>query len=115
MKAFERMAAQGDVMFIKQPASFRIPEGYKPIPAEKGKYIVAHSETGHHHTVLERGVAYFQDPNDAFTALMEVKEITEVKHEREYHTHEPLLLTPGIYQIRRQREYSPEGYRRVQD
>lgn len=115
MKTFKRMAAQGDVMFIKMPPEFVIPQGYKPVPAEQGKHIVAHSETGHHHTVLERSAAYFQDPEDAFTALMEVKEKVPVEHERSYDTHEALLLEPGIYKIRRQREYSPEGYRRVAD
>ena len=38
-----------------------------------------------------------------------------VTHERSYHTHAALTLPPGLYEVRQQREYTPEGFRRVED
>jgi hypothetical protein len=29
--------------------------------------------------------------------------------------HEPIMFGVGIYEVRRQREYTPEGFRRVED
>jgi len=115
MKTFKRQAAQGDLLIMRLSDDFVIPENYKEVKAEDGKYIVAHSETGHHHTVLERSTTYFQDPEDAFNAILSVKEKTPLTHERSYDTHETLGLEAGNYKIRRQREYTPEGYRRVAD
>ena len=55
------------------------------------------------------------DETNEFIAYLKVEEDTELKHKRSFDTHESLLLTPGIYEIRRQREYTPEGYRRAAD
>lgn len=37
------------------------------------------------------------------------------ERERSFDTHESILLKGGTYEIRRQREYTPEGWRRVED
>jgi hypothetical protein len=34
---------------------------------------------------------------------------------RPHDTHESYRLTPGVYEVRQQREYVPEGYRRAAD
>jgi hypothetical protein len=34
---------------------------------------------------------------------------------RSFDTHETLNIPPGIYEVRRQREYVPEGWRKAQD
>jgi hypothetical protein len=112
MKTFDKIAAQGDAM-IKRVDT--VPEGYTPSKAVNGKHIVAHSETGHHHTVLERNAQLLINQTNEFIAYLKVDEDTELKHERRFDTHESLLLKKGVYEIRRQREYTPAGYRRAAD
>ena len=107
-------AAQGDLYISRIE---ELPEGLKPILPTEGQYIVAHSETGHHHVVEAEGCSYYEMADDPLTAYLEVVDATEVtlKHLRAWDTHEPLTIGPGIYRIRRQREYTPEGWRRVAD
>lgn len=112
MKTFKKIAAQGDAM-LKRVDS--LPEGLELSRDTQGKHIVAHSETGHHHTVLSRNADLLINKANEFIAYLHVKEDTELTHERSFDTHETLLLTEGYYEIRRQREYTPKGYRRAQD
>ena len=107
-------AAQGDVMFIKID---KLPEGLKAVKSENGKYIVTHSESGHHHVIKEsEGITFYANDNDQFTAYLVVDNTKcLVEHERSFDTHESLSLKDGIYKIRRQREYMPEGFRKAQD
>ena len=112
MKTFKKIAAQGDVLFIRRE---KLPDGLEMDKASNGKFIVAHSETRHNHTVLERNAQLLIDKTNEFIAYLEVKEPTEVTHERDFDTHESILLDEGIYEVRRQREYTPEGFRKAQD
>lgn len=114
MKQFDIQAAQGDVLITKVTS---VPEGCKRIEPSGGKFIVAHSQTGHHHTVAEHpGVSFYQskDPMIAYLEVIDSVETT-LEHERSFDTHEALLLKGGTYEIRRQQEYTPEGWRRVAD
>lgn len=114
MKAFENQAAQGDLLITRVSI---LPENAKPVNPEQGKFILAHSGTGHHHTVIERpGVEFFstEDPLVSYLRVIESVEVT-LEHERAFDTHESLLIKGGTYEIRRQREYAPEGWRRVED
>jgi hypothetical protein len=61
------------------------------------------------------GAAYFTDPQDPFTAYLQLAEDADLKHLRPFDTHAPIALASGTWMIRRQREYVPEGYRMVQD
>lgn len=118
MKTFIKSAAQGDLL-IRRIES--LPANVKSVKAENGQFILAHSETGHNHVVLERPcVKSYADPNDPLVAYLEVIQNEEawdvvLEHLRSYHQHESIKIEPGIYEIRRQREYTPEGWRRVQD
>ena len=113
MKTFKNIAAQGDVMFKRID---KLPEGLAHARAENGKFVVAHSETGHNHTVLERSAQLLIDETNEFIAYLKVDEGGAIlEHERSFDTHESIKFEPGIYEIRRQREYTPEGYRRAQD
>ena len=38
-----------------------------------------------------------------------------LEHLRTFDTHETLAIPPGVYELRRQREAVPEGWRRAQD
>lgn len=113
MKTFENQAAQGD-MLISRIGS--LPLDAKEIAAEAGFYVLAHSETGHNHVVKEaQDVQFFQHANDNFIAYLVVNNTAVVEHMRSFDTHESIRFNPGIYEIRRQREYTPEGFRRALD
>lgn len=112
MKRVKNMAAQGDVMFIRVD---KIPSDAMIAEEKNGYFIVAHSETGHDHVIESRNAQMLIDKTNDFIAYVKISKPTEVEHRRSFDTHESLLLTPGNYQIRRQREYVPEGFRRVAD
>lgn len=110
-KKFKSSAAQGD-LYIKVVAE--IPAGLKDAKKERGQYILAHSETGHHHVVDGNCVRVFHQ--DEFVSFVEVKSKCNIVHLRGFHTHAPIELKPGTkYRVNRQREYIPEGYRRAAD
>lgn len=112
-RTFETIAAQGDIALRRIEA---LPEGLHAVPAEDGKHILAHSETGHHHTVLERpGVQHFTAMDEFRSYLVVEGDPVDLVHERAFDTHETLRIKPGIYEVRRQREYTPEGLRRAAD
>lgn len=104
-------AFQGDVMFRRVA---KLPADAKRVDGKE--HIVAHSETGHHHVAL--GGAYYTTP-DPFVAYLVAEAPVVVEHRRSTDTHERLeLLVDGpevVWEIRRQREHAPEGWRRVED
>lgn len=117
MKTFNNCAAQGDVYFLRVPS---LPENLKPATAEKGKFIVAHSETGHHHVIAERpNVKLFSTDNPliSYLQVIEAQDAAEtfIEHMRNFDTHEPIKFSPGIYKVINQRESAPEGWRRAAD
>jgi hypothetical protein len=113
MKTFTKMAAQGDMLLVRIDA---LPEGLRDVPPINGAYILAHSETGHNHVVLERPTVRMFAAMDEFRAYLTVEEEpVELQHQRNFDTHETLLVPPGTYEIRRQREYTPQGFRRAAD
>ena len=117
MKTFINTAAQGDLLIRRVAA---IPATAKPLKAEDGKFIVAHSETGHHHVIAERPCVQVFTTDDHMVSYLRVIEATEqtealLEHLRGYDTHETIAIPPGTFELRRQREYTPEGWRQVQD
>ncbi len=104
-------SAQGDLnIFICE----RIPSGTIEIEPEKdGNFILAHSETGHNHVIDGSCVRVFEE--NEFISYLEVKKDSNVIHLRSFDTHKTLRLPEGKYRITRQREYTPEGFRRAQD
>jgi len=91
-----------------------------PVEPANGRVIVTHSETGHDHVmVLSRAdpipaVQMFSGGNPLI-AWLQVNRPTPLEHLRPHDTHEPIMFEPGIYEVRRQREYVAEGFRQVQD
>lgn len=120
MRTFTTSAAQGDVHFTRRAA---LPANLTPINPTNGRIVVTHSETGHDHVmVLDRltadappAVVMYQDTDNPLVAWLEVNRPTALEHLRPHDTHEPILFAPGVYEVRRQREYTPEGFRRVED
>jgi hypothetical protein len=117
MKTFNLVAAQGDLMIVRIN---ELPKESKPVKAEKGFYIVAHSETGHNHVIAERPNVTLYTTDNPMVSYLEVVEVGDkvdalIEHLRSFDTHETIKIPAGTYEIRRQREYTPEGWRRVED
>lgn len=113
MRTFKNQAAQGD-MFINRISA--LPKDALPVKPENNLYILAHSETGHHHAVKAApDVEYYHHANDNLIAYLVVNNEAVVEHLRGFDTHEPIQFGAGIYEIRRQREYTLEGFRVVAD
>lgn len=116
MKTFSKTAAQGDVCFIRRET---LPAGLIEVKPVNGAIVVTHSETGHDHVMVldrapEPAVRMFADDNPLI-AWLQVNRPTALEHKRSHDTHAPILFQPGVYEVRRQREYTPEGFRRVED
>ncbi len=112
MKTFTTACAQGE-LYITRVA--RLPDGLVPIPAENGRVIVGHSETGHHHVMTAERTTMYRLPEEIYDLFLVVNEPDTLEHLRSFDTHKPVEFTPGIYRVRRQREYIPEGWRRAAD
>jgi len=116
MKHFTKCAAQGDVMFIKRD---ELPTGLKEQKPENGEIVVTHSETGHNHVmVLDRAdtpAVQMFNGTDPLKSWLRVNRPTSLDHKRDHHTHESIMFEPGVYEVRRQVEQTPEGWRRVAD
>lgn len=62
----------------------------------------------------EPAVQMFNGDNPLISWL-KVNRPTSLDHKRQHHTHESILFQPGMYEVRRQQEQRPEGWRRVAD
>lgn len=111
MKTFDKVCAQGDILITRID---RLPPGLVPVAPEDGRLIVTHSETGHHHVMLERTKGY-KLPDSIMDIFLAVEQGDTLEHLRPHDTHEAIKFEPGNYHVRRQREYVPEGFRRVED
>ena len=110
---------QGEVKIFK---AAHLPDGLVPGTVEKtarGAWIISHSEKGHHH-VIAGDVDVMEQVKDVPPGLRIlwaiVREPTALAQEAS-DPHGKIVLDPGIYQLRRAREYNPfaEQVRAVQD
>ena len=98
----------------------KLPDGAKPKAAKNGLFIVAHSETGHNHVIDAKPNVKWYGIDDSMVSYLEVIEATDatealLRHLRGHDTHKTIVIPPGIFEIRRQREHTPKGWRRVED
>lgn len=109
-----RPMAQGDILVI--PIK-NIPADAKPAKDQNGRYVVAHSESGHDHVIEKARAEVYEAADDEFIAYVRaLGGGAEIEHKRDFDTHETIGLAPnGTYEIRRQREYVPQGFRKAQD
>lgn len=113
MKTFKNTCAQGDI-YIRRID--KLPEGTVVVPPERGRVIVTHSETGHHHVMEAECVELRKLPDSIMDCFLVVKDGgADLEHLRPTDTHEAIHFAPGVYHVRRQREHTPEGWRRVED
>lgn len=110
-------AFQGDVMFRSVPT---LPAGAAKQPAN-GETIVAHSETGHHHVATGSDFDLYTVPNDPLHSYLVARAPIRIEHHRSTDTHETFKLDSDgcggevVWEIGRQREYTPAGWQRVTD
>lgn len=109
MRKFENIAAQGEISIRRID---NLPNGLKAREPDGDRYIIGHSETGHHHSMVVGGVEVLDDPDfsssEGFMRFyVKVSKPTPLVHERNFDTHEPLLFAPGTYEITINREYDP--------
>lgn len=114
---FTNRAAQGDLMLRRIE---KLPAGVKPIEPVNGVYKVAESETHHDHVIDANPNVKWYGTDDSMVSYLEVIEATDatetlLRHLRGYDTHKTIVIPPGVFEIRRQREYVPDGWRRVED
>jgi hypothetical protein len=101
---------QGDVLIARIDT---MPEGVELVGCDGGRVILAYGEvTGHAHAV-EGDVALFAaaDVSELEERFLRVEREARVVHEE----HDAITLPPGIYVVRRQREYTPSRVRPVED
>lgn len=116
MQEINKTCFQGDVCFRRVKS---IPEGFEKQERKAPRLIVAHSETGHHHAIDEMGVVVYEgkDPLVCYLQLVSV-ESCDVVHHRPFDTHETVRLGGGegsVFQVIKQREHTPQGWRQVMD
>ena len=112
MKTFTNYCAQGDI-YVRRID--KLPKGAIKVVPLNGQVTVTHSETGHHHVMDAEAVTMYKLPDSIMDCLLVVDKPTTLEHLREFDKHEPILFDKGIYHVRRQQEYTPEGLRRVED
>ena len=112
MRTFNNVCAQGDVYIQRIDI---LPNNAIEVEPVNGFCIVTHSETGHNHVMEATKVKMYSLPDSIMDCLLVVNEPTTLDHLRAHDTHEPSLFEKGTYHVRRQREYTAEGFRRAQD
>jgi hypothetical protein len=120
MKTIKNSARQGELYIDRVP---NLPNSAKKILPIKGVYIVAHSESGHHHVIEEAPSVNLYSTDDPMVSYLEVIESTEETEALLRHLksgterHDDIRFTGGIYELRNQSEAdsTPEGWRRAAD
>ena len=103
---------QGDVLIIPVAA---IPNKTTAVKRDNGLVILAHGEiTGHHHSIADRQVELVTT-EQANELRMWLEITTDEPVALVHQEHDTIMLPPGRYEVRRQREYAPEQIRQVAD
>ena len=102
----DKQLRQGDVFLMRVDS---LPAGATIEKSAGGDIILAHGEaTGHAHRVECSNASLYKIKGER---LLQVTRSTELKHEE----HGPITLSPGVYKIVIQREYSPSVITQVLD
>lgn len=107
MHKLKTVAAQGELTLRRID---KVPSGCTKMQAENGKFVVGHSESGHHHVLdaKDTSVLVLDNPPEGMRILYAILDNpNSLDHLREHDTHESIALDPGIYEIRVAREFDP--------
>lgn len=117
-RKFRNLSSQGDVFLMRVKEIPSDATQIKPTQ-EDGSYIVAHSESGHHH-ILEATkpdfLSVFRDVSGRLFAEVREGSSALLWHNKSDKTkHNPIEVPAGSFQIKRAKEYTPQGMRQVAD
>ena len=105
--------AQGELLFVRVD---KLPADAKPLPRDGERpLIVGHSETGHHHAIMDAHVAHYASSNPLLNYLVVDDRPTSVVHQRDFDTHDPAKLGAGVWEVHHQAVPTPEGWAPVVD
>jgi hypothetical protein len=111
-KTFKRQAAQGDLVITRIE---ELPLEAVLVAQEGAETVLTHSETGHPHVVQTSKVELYGDATNPFIGWLKVNEPVTLLHKKSVDTHGPISIDKGIYRLNRQREWTPEGFRKAAD
>jgi hypothetical protein len=116
-RTYDREGPQGDVNFTRLDKLPDLSGLSAASPSSNGQLVVAHSETGHHHTIDASDAIVYETRDPLVAYLVPATDGgVRVSHQRGYDTHGDVTLLGGpAWEIRRQREYDPIGERRAAD
>lgn len=101
---------QGDVLIVATTPD-HIPAGVVPVARDRGRIVLAYGEvTGHAHAIDNPTVTMVTDPATGRRWLL-ADDGAVVAHEE----HTWIDLPAGTYEVRQQREYTPQAIRNVAD
>jgi hypothetical protein len=120
------IAAQGDLLIVRSDlfTSEEVDPAWEEVISTTGTYVVAHSETGHHHVLRATAgsarpalLRNIRSENSEITSLVRVPKdgTAEIVHLRDSHTHGTIILPPGAWYLLRQQRPTPEGWEVVVD
>lgn len=111
MKTFVNTAAQGEIIIRRLARGTIKREDCTPLAKEGGRYIIGHSETGHHHCLSRDEGCDVMVLNKAPEGMRILYAILDnpvsLDHHRDHDTHESIMLEPGEYEFRIAREFDP--------
>lgn len=101
---------QGDVLVSSVDS---VPKKLTKVAREGGRIVLAHGKsTGHSHAIATPKCDLFRDPKDAGAMFVQVNAAqAELVHDE----HTTITLPKGAYRVTRQREFSADAVRRVED
>lgn len=104
---------QGDVLLI--PVD-KIPKSAKRAKPDNGRWVLAYGEvTGHHHSVAVEDGVELVTAEEADELRMWLSVTTDEPVALTHQEHATIMLPPGQYERRIQREYTPEAVWNVAD
>jgi hypothetical protein len=102
---------QGDVLLIPIES---IPVKLEQMGRFDGRVVLAYGEaTGHAHAVADEQATLFRQPDGEAAVFMRV--LGDAPVALVHAEHDTIMIPPGWYRVVRQREYSPEAIRNVED
>jgi hypothetical protein len=100
------MFRQGDVLVLRVKGNAdelgeRVAE-----PRDDGRVVLAYGEvTGHAHAIVDEAATLWRLPSDDRLLLVTGDAPVALRHEE----HATVMVPPGTYVVRRQREFAPDG------
>jgi hypothetical protein len=109
----KKMVRHGELIMV--PVS-KLPQGFEE--SFKGsEFIVAHSETGHHHVAVGDVTIYRPIGGDSADIYLRANKDSVIEHRKTHDKHETKPIFKGLYLCRPKTEYDPFAklVRKVQD